>query len=144
MDLIANFKEQARAADVSVIFPESDDQRLVDAARQIASEGWARPILLGTESPGEGIAVLDHKDAGKLETYAASYHQARENVSEKIALRLVKKPLFFAGMAVAAGEADCMVAGAANTTANVIMAASLTIGLAEGISIPSSFFLMDF
>jgi len=144
VDLIDNFKEQARSVEVSVIFPESDDQRLVDAAKQIASEGWAKPILLGADSPGEGIEVIDHKDPDRLGRYAAAYHQARENISEKIALRLVKKPLFAAGMAAASGEADCMVAGAANTTANVIMAASLTIGLAEGISIPSSFFLMDF
>jgi phosphate acetyltransferase len=129
---------------VSIVFPEAEDERIVGAARKIAAEGWARPFLVASESHGDGVQTLGPQDAVRLGRYATSYHQARENVPEKVALRLVKRPLFFAGMAVASGDADCMVGGAANTTANVIMAASLTIGLAEGIRIPSSFFLMEF
>ena len=57
--------------------------------------------------------------------------------------RLLKKPLYRAGAAVAAGEADAMLAGAANPTARVIEAALMTVGLADGIDAPSSFFLMQ-
>ena len=53
------------------------------------------------------------------------------------------KPLYRAGAAVAAGEAHAMLAGAANPTARVIEAALMTIGPAEGIATPSSFFLMQ-
>jgi phosphate acetyltransferase len=60
-----------------------------------------------------------------------------------MAARLLRKPLFRAGAAVAAGEAHAMLAGAANPTARVIEAALMTIGPAEGIETPSSFFLMQ-
>lgn len=60
-----------------------------------------------------------------------------------MAARLLRKPLYRAGAAVAAGEASAMLAGAANPTARVIEAALMTIGLADGIVTPSSFFLMQ-
>jgi phosphate acetyltransferase len=76
-----------------------------------------------------------------LEGYVEAYAGAR-GLNEKIARRLVKRPLYFAGMMVAAGDADTMVGGASHSTALVIQAAVLTVGLAEGIATPSSFFLM--
>ena len=64
-------------------------------------------------------------------------------MSEAMAARLLHKPLYRAGVMVAAGEASAMLAGAANSTARVIEAALMTIGLVEGIATPSSFFLMQ-
>jgi phosphate acetyltransferase len=59
-----------------------------------------------------------------------------------IGVRLVSRPLFFAGMMLRQGDARAMVAGAAHPTRRVIEAGLLTVGLAEGISLPSSYFLM--
>src|SRR5262249_20558278 len=56
--------------------------------------------------------------------------------------RLVSKPLYFAGMMVKQGDAAAMVAGAANPTRRIIEAGLMTVGLAAGIALPSSFFLM--
>ena len=56
--------------------------------------------------------------------------------------RLVSKPLYFAGMMVRQGDAAAMVAGAANPTRRIIEAGLMTVGLAPGIALPSSFFLM--
>ena len=55
---------------------------------------------------------------------------------------LVAKPLYFGGMMVRQGDADAMVAGAANPTRRVIEAGLMTIGLAPGIALPSSYFLI--
>jgi phosphate acetyltransferase len=60
----------------------------------------------------------------------------------RIAERAVRRPLFFAGMMVKAGDADAVLAGVAHPTARVIEAGMMTIGLAPGIRTPSSFFLM--
>jgi phosphate acetyltransferase len=60
-----------------------------------------------------------------------------------MAQRLLKKPLYRAGAMVATGEVDVMLAGAANPTARVIEAALMTIGMADKIETPSSFFLMQ-
>ena len=100
--------------------------------------------MVAEASPGEGVECFNPKDPKLLARYAQEYRKARPDVFEKVAARVVRKQLIFGGAAVAAGDADCMVAGAANATAGVISAAVLTIGLARGIQVPSSFFLMDF
>jgi phosphate acetyltransferase len=64
-------------------------------------------------------------------------------VKEAIARRMLQKPLYRGAAMVAAGEADVMVAGADSPTRRVIEAASLAIGLADGVTTPSSFFLMQ-
>jgi phosphate acetyltransferase len=59
-----------------------------------------------------------------------------------MAARLVSKPLYFGGMMVHQSDADAMVAGAANPTRRVIEAGLMTVGLADGIELPSSYFLI--
>ena len=59
-----------------------------------------------------------------------------------MATRLAAKPLYFGGMMVRQGDADVMVAGAANPTRRVIEAGLMTVGLADGIALPSSYFLI--
>ena len=120
--------------------------------RRLADEEIARPIVLGKPdqlhqiaAQGEfrldGIELVDPAASLRSDEYAAVYAR-RRNVEEKIARRLVKKPLVFGGMMVAQGDADTMVAGVANATATVIQAAAVTIGYAPGIQTASSFFLM--
>ena len=145
MNLLARFKEKARAASgVRILLPEGDDDRIREAAAVIRSEGWAEPVLVSKEPPGDGLTYLDLNDAARRQRYASVYLQARPDAGERVALRIVRKPLIFGAAALAAGDADCFVGGAASTTASVISACALTIGMAEGISTPSSFFLMEF
>ncbi|MHC4916391.1 MAG: phosphate acyltransferase [Planctomycetota bacterium] len=143
-DLIESFKEKARGAKPRVLFPEGGDERVREAAARVAAEGWARPLLVSAESPGEGVEALDPADGSRLKRYAEVYGRARPDLAPKLAARVVRKQLVFGAAALAAGDADCLVAGAASTTAAVISACQLTVGLAPGISVPSSFFLMDF
>lgn len=63
--------------------------------------------------------------------------------SGMVAKRMRKKPLWLAAAMVAAGEVDGMVAGLTYSTSNVIQAGQMLIGLAKGVRIPSSYFLMD-
>ncbi len=145
MDLITRYKEKARAAGgIRVLLPEGADERIREAAAVIRDEGWAEPLLVSKGAPGGGTAYLDLDDARLKERYAAAYLRARPDAGERVAARIVRKPLIFGAAALASGDADCFVAGAASTTANVISVCGLTIGLAEGIGTPSSFFLMDF
>ncbi|MSQ55448.1 MAG: phosphate acetyltransferase [Betaproteobacteria bacterium] len=114
-----------------IAFPESDDPRIVEAARRLRDEGIAEPLLLAAE-----------EDGARLDAYAALYLQGRPDANPKIARRLAAKPLFRAGLMVKAGDADAMIAGAAHPTARVIEAGMMTVGLAPGIATPSSFFVM--
>jgi phosphate acetyltransferase len=144
---------RARAHRKRLVFPEGQDERVAAAAQRLVDGGIALPILLGPSEEVraaaaragislDGISILDPEKNGRLAPYANFYLAGRPNASAKIAERLVRKPLFHAGMMVRAGDADAMVAGAANPTGRVIEAGLMTVGLAHGIRTPSSFFLM--
>jgi phosphate acetyltransferase len=153
MDVIGNFIAQAKTRNLTVVLPEGADGRILAAARRLKDEGIARPVLLGkgeelAKAAAEanvaldGIPTADPKESGKLDEFAETYAAGSAKMDAKVARRLVRKPLYFGGMMVKTGEADAMIAGAANPTRRVIEAGLLTIGLADGINVPSSFFLM--
>jgi phosphate acetyltransferase len=134
------------------VLPEGQDERVLAAARRLIDEGSAEPVLLGpraalqaaAESAGislDGIHSIDPRDSPLLETYAACYSRRRD-LPLGGSRRVVKRPLLFGGMMVACGDAETMVAGVLSPTALVIQAGVLTVGLAEGVSTPSSYFLM--
>jgi len=153
MELLDNIFDIARRRKGKIVLPEGEDARVVAAAARLVKDGIAAPIILGTRDAVEraaadaavsldGIAVIEPKTDARLPAYGARCAAARENMSEAMGVRLVSKPLYFAGMMIAAGDADAMVAGAANPTRRVIEAGLMTVGLTEGITLPSSYFLM--
>ena len=153
MDVIQQFINRARKVNKRIVFPEGSDERIQKAARWLLDDGIVQPILIGkanklkkqADISGislDGIGIVCHETAPCLNDYAAAYNTARIGVSKKVALRLLRRPLIFAGMMVAQGDADGCVAGVANATARVIEAAGLTIGFAEGIFGVSSCFIM--
>ncbi|GJL81517.1 MAG: phosphotransacetylase [marine bacterium B5-7] len=138
-----------------VVLPEGSDPRIVKAARRLLDESIARPILLGKtdeiinaarrESCAlDGIELIDPADAPTemIENFSEAYVAGRPGTRDGVARRLMRKPLFFAGMLVKNGGADAFVAGVSHPTARVIEAGLMTIGLAPGINTPSSYFLM--
>ena len=153
MDIIEHLIERAKPRRRSIVLPEGDDPRIVRAARRLHDEGIARPILIGERAALEataaaaGIALdpvesVSPSTSGALNAYAALYTRGRPKTSERVAKRLLSKPLFYAAMAVTAGDADALVAGANQPTARIIEAGLMSVGLARGIATPSSFFLM--
>jgi len=153
MDIIESFGERARGKNLSVAFPEGRDERIIRAARRLKDDNIAEPIVLGRPDQIEaalakagvgleGIAVIDPKENDKLDAYAERYCKRRADIPVAVARRIVSKPLAYAGMMAACGDADAVVGGVAGATASVIQAGILTMGLAEGINTPSSFFLM--
>jgi len=131
MNVLEACRARIRGRGLRVVFPESGDARIVEAARRLRDEKLAEPILLHTP-----------ESSGRLEAYAALYRQNRAGTSAGVARRLAARPLFHAGLMVHAGDADALVAGVTSPTARVIEAGIMTIGLAPGIATPSSFFLM--
>jgi phosphate acetyltransferase len=153
MDIISSFKEKVRGEKLSVVLPEGRDERIIRAARRLKDEDIAQPIVLGKpeqveaaiEKAGvklDGIRTINPKQNDKLDVYAEKYSHQREGISVAVAKHIVVKPLFYAGMMVACGNANAVVGGVASATATVIQAGVLTIGLSPGIKTPSSYFLM--
>mgnify|MGYP000055553302 CR=1 FL=1 len=157
MPSVQGFIEAAKAkhkqAPRRVVFPEGNDVRILQAAYQLEHEGVVQPIVLGNRKALETLAnkrglslseidIIDPETSESLKHYANLYTESRPKTSPQAAQRFVKKPLQFAGMMVKSGDADAMIAGVSNPTARVVTAGLMTIGLAEGIATPSSFFLM--
>jgi phosphate acetyltransferase len=153
MDLLAELFDSARQHLRKVVLPEGDDERVLAAACRLRRERIAVPIVLGDEAAiahmasraafdVSGIEVIDPRHHARLGCYAATCAAGRATMMPGMAARLVRKPLYFAGMMVRQGDADAMIAGAANPTRRVIEAGLMTIGLAAGIALPSSFFLI--
>ena len=153
MDIIERLVERAKTRGRSVVLPEGDDPRILRAARRLLDANIARPVLVG-DRPAlaetaavagvslDDIEIVSPAASGRLDGYASHYVRGRPKTSERVAKRLLARPLFFAAMAVRAGDADTMVAGASQPTARVIEAGMMSVGLADGISTPSSFFLI--
>jgi phosphate acetyltransferase len=157
MRLLEKFKSRARAFPQRIILPEGEDPRILTAAAAATQGGFARITLLGRrrliESAAadlrlslQGVAVADPAASPRLEAYARIYYERRRarGVSLDEAEEIARRPLYFSSLAVAAGDADGTVGGAAYTTAETVRAALHSIGLAAGARLVSSFFLMVF
>ncbi len=155
MDLLQRLRARARESPRHIVLFEGEEDRTLVAAETIEKEKLARLTLLGK---GENIqtrlktlgitlpgsALLDPAKSEKLKAYARALYERRKarGMTEPEALETAKVPRIFAGLMVAAGDADGSVGGALSTTAETVRAALWTIGPAPGISLISSFFLM--
>ena len=153
VDIVERLVARAKRRRRTVILPEGDEPRIVHAARRLLDGGIARPLLVGERAAvaaaaAEAGVALDPIETvspradGALDRYAALYLEGRPRAGARVARRLLSRPLFHAAMAVKAGDADALVAGASQPTARVIEAGLMSVGLAEGIATPSSFFIM--
>jgi phosphate acetyltransferase len=142
VSIVEGARQAIRGRDLVLVLPEGEDPRIVAAAQRLAGEKLARPVLIGA-SDGDGLTVVDPAGDPRKGDYAGVLVARRRRMTPTMAERLLRKPLYFAGAMLAAGDAHAMVAGAANPTARVIEAGLMSVGLAPGIAVPSSFFLMQ-
>jgi len=155
MTLIEKLKARARTSPQRIILPEGEDPRIVAAAAAITREGFAKITLVGRKNvvesiaaslhaPLTNIAIVDPAASPRIEAYAQIYYERRRarGVSIEESGEIARRPLYFAALAVAAGDADGTVGGAANTTGETVRAALQAIGLAPGTKLLSSFFVM--
>lgn len=129
-----------------VVFPEGSDPRILAAAERLARNGLLNSVLLtdGPACPVAGVTCIDPKTSPDLARYATLYYQKRRHrgATEKSARETAAKPLYFAALMVAAGDADGSVGGASNSTAETVRAALHSVGPAPGAHTVSSFFVM--
>ena len=153
VDFMATLKERVRIKPQRVVFPESAEENILKAARQALDEGLALPILLGdpvelAAKAGEyglaldGMLVVNLADPAIVTELAEQCTALHPEISAKGAERKMRTPLNAGAMLVAADRADAMVAGLLHATQDVILASMTFIGMEEGISMPSSLFLM--
>ncbi len=152
MDFLAAVRHRAAAAPRRLLFPESADQRTLDAVAVLAREGIVEPVLvLDPGHPESHLAIraagVPVVDPSSPDVTAATVDRLLERrrakgMSERDAMRFALDPLFAAAAMVGAGRADGCVAGAERTTGDVLRAALWLVGAAPGVTTVSSAFYM--
>jgi phosphate acetyltransferase len=152
--ILERIRRQARLRPRRLLLPEGGDERVVRAAERLARDRIAEVALLGDRETVRstaraagatltGVPVLASNEPDEIARTAAALRAARgDRITASEVDALSRDPLFQAAARVREGLADCFVAGASRTTADVLRAALWLIGLAPGVKRVSSFFLM--
>ncbi|HEX7211963.1 MAG TPA: phosphate acetyltransferase [Propionibacteriaceae bacterium] len=147
--------ERARADRQRIVLPESEDDRILEAAAILLRRGVADLILLGEETKVRARAsvlgldldeatIVSPLETELVEKFAAAYAEARahKGMTVERARDIVTDISYFGTMMVHLGLADGMVSGAVNTTAHTIRPALEFVKTKPGVSTVSSVFLM--
>ncbi|HEY2017733.1 MAG TPA: phosphate acyltransferase, partial [Bryobacteraceae bacterium] len=138
--------ERARKLKKTIVFPEGNDPRVLEAGAHLAREGVVKPVLIGARPPQaiEGVTFVDPATSPRLNNYAAIYYERRraKGITQVEAAAIARKPLYFASLMVGAGDADGSVGGAVNSTAETVRAALHSVGPDPRARLVSSVFIM--
>ena len=156
MDLISQIVERAKSNKQRIVLPEGTEERTLKAANQVLTDGVADLILLGNSSEIMDLArewglgnisratIIDPENHPKQEEYAQLLCQLRQKKGMTIeeARKLVRNPLYLGCLIIKAGDADGQLAGARNTTGDVLRPALQIIKTEPGITCVSGAMLM--
>ena len=156
MDLISQIVERAKANKQRIVLPEGTEERTLKAADQVLAEGVADLIILGNPAEINQLAtewglnhiskatIIDPENHPKKEEYAQLLCELRKKKGMTIeeARKLVIDPLYLGCLIIKAGDADGQLAGARNTTGNVLRPALQIIKTSPGITCVSGAMLM--
>ncbi len=156
MNLFDKLTDKARKHPQRIVLPEGLEPRTLTAADRIIADGLAQIILIGDKTEIRAMArelkleniskatIVDPTDEAVVERYAPLFYELRKSkgISMEEASLTTANPLYLGCLMVKAGDADGQVAGAMNTTGNVLRAAFQVIKTVPGISVVSGAFVM--
>jgi phosphate acetyltransferase len=156
-ELVSSIVAKAKALKKTVVLADATDNRTIQAARILADDAIVSPILVGDARAIEeqakkndvllsNIRVIDPGKSDQLSDFSHVFFSLRKakGLTFEEAQKQMTHPLFFGAMMVREGMADGSVAGSLSTTGDVLRAAIQVIGLADNITVVSSFFMMIF
>ena len=157
MSFIDEIKARAKKEIETIILPEAEDKRVLEAASKVTKEGFAKVILLGdatkikedcksNEIDLDGVDIINPLTSEKKEEYKQTLYELRKNKGMTLeqAEELLKEPIYF-GMMMLKDEnskADGLVSGAAHSTANTLRPALQILKTKPGTKLVSAFFIM--
>lgn len=156
MELFEKLTARAKEAPQRIVLPEGTEPRTLTAADRIIADGIAKIILIGDPCEVSRMAdslklenikyatVVNPADEKVIDRYAPLFYELRKSkgVTMEEARLTAANPLYLGCLMVKAGDADGQVAGAMNTTGNVLRAAFQVIKTVPGISVVSGAFVM--
>ncbi len=156
MDLISEIVARAKANPQRIVLPEGTEERTLTAADRALADGVANLIILGNPAEIKALAdklglknidkatIIDPENHPKKEEYAQLLCELRKKKGMTIeeARKLVLDPLYLGCLIIKSGDADGQLAGARNTTGNVLRPALQIIKTAPGITCVSGAMLL--
>lgn len=156
MELFEKLKATAQASRQRIVLPEGTEPRTLTAASRIMADKVADIILIGHRGEILGMGkelglnniadatIVDPADESVIDRYAPLFFELRKSkgITMEQARCTTANPLYLGCLMVKAGDADGMVAGAMNTTGNVLRAAFQVIKTKPGIDVVSGAFIM--
>ena len=145
-DFLTRMKAAAKADKKTVVLPEGEDQRTIDAAKIIVEEDLANLVILGDPDKIDlpGVTVIDPKCGPKHEEYAQKFAElrAKKGVTIEQARAQMNDATYYGTMMVKMGDADGLVSGACHSTADTLRPALQILKTAPGTKLVSAFFIM--
>ena len=155
MNFIEEIKEKAKKDLKSIVLPETDDLRVLQATEKILKEGFSNVILVGNEASIkklaeenslniEGATIVEPAKSEKYEEYVNKFYELRKNkgITIEQAKEMILDNVYFGMMMVKNEDADGLVSGAAHSTADTLRPALQILKTAPGTKLVSSFFMM--
>ena len=156
MSLMNQIVERAKANKQRIVLPEGTEERTLKAANQLLADEVAELILIGNPDEIMGLAkewglenigkatIIDPINHPKKEEYAQLLCELRKKKGMTIeeARALVEKPLYLGCLIIKAGDADGQLAGAKNTTGDVLRPALQIIKTTPGLTCVSGGMLL--
>lgn len=145
--------KRAKENKKTIVLPESTDIRTIKAAAMVLEQGYANIVLVGEEDKIndlkgdlniDGAKIENPLKSDKIDDYVNTLYELRKHKGMTIekARETIKDPLYWGVMMVKKGEADGMVAGAINSTANTLRPALQILKTAPNVKLVSAFFIM--
>ena len=156
MSFIEDVKVKAKSKMKTIVLPEAEDKRTLEAAEQIKKEGFAKLVLLGNKETVEkdaqsygfdlsGVEILDPKTSPSLDDYVATLVELRKSkgmTEEEARKLLTESNTYFGVMMVKKGDADGLVSGACHSTADTLRPSLQILKTKPGTKLVSAFFVM--
>lgn len=154
MGVLEGIRQRAAKLQKTIVLPEGVEPRIIEAAAMATESKVSKVILLGnpeqirSNSKGvdlSGVEIIDYLNSDKMDLYAKELFELRKHkgITIEDAGKMLKDPLYYAVMMVKMGDADGMVAGSINSTADVLRPALQIIKTAPGIRVVSSVFFIE-
>ncbi len=155
MGFIDVIKEKARADKKTIVLPESEDRRVLEATETILKEGLANVVLIGNEEQIKkdaadldiaGAVIVDPATSDKTQAYIDKLVELRQKkgmTQEQARDIMLNQRTYYGVMMVKMGDADGMVSGACHSTADTLRPSLQILKTKPGTKLVSAFFLME-
>lgn len=156
MSFIEDMKEEAKKEIKTIVLPESEDLRILEATQLVQEEGFANIILIGNPDDINKLAeenninltgtqIVNPATSKKLSKYANDLYELRKNKGmtlDQAKEILMSNSRYFATMMVKEGDADGFVSGASHPTSDTLRPTLQILKAAPGTKLVSAFFVM--